>query len=146
MIRAPQWVAVAGLAAQLAACEPAGTPVPGRWYTAEQVAQGGQVFAAQCAGCHGLQAQGTPDWRRRDAAGQLPPPPLDGSAHAWHHARDELRDYILGGGVPLGGSMPGFRGLLTDAEVLAAIAWFQSRWPDEIYSRWAQMHPPGDAR
>jgi len=119
--------------------------MPGRWYTQAQVEAGQLLFQASCAGCHGLQAQGTPQWRQRDAAGNLPPPPLNGSAHAWHHSRAQLRDYILDGGIALGGTMPGFRGQLSDADVLSAIAFFQSQWPEEIYTRWAQMHPLAEA-
>jgi len=32
--------------------------------------------------------------------------------------------------------MPGFAELLSDAEIDAVIAWFQSFWLDEIYAAW----------
>jgi mono/diheme cytochrome c family protein len=127
----------------LAGCgESSDTPLPGRWYTASQVETGRELFRSQCAGCHGLEAQGTADWRRRDADGNLPPPPLNGSAHAWHHSREQLVEYILEGGVPLGGTMPGFAALLQGRQALAVVAFFQSTWDDEIYARWVSMYPP----
>jgi len=121
---------------------PAEVPLPGRWYTATQLDIGREVFRTHCAGCHGLEAQGTTQWRQRDAAGNLPPPPLNGSAHAWHHSRNQLKQYILEGGAPLGGTMPGFANVLEDGQALAAIAFFQSTWGEEIYARWASMYPP----
>jgi mono/diheme cytochrome c family protein len=32
--------------------------------------------------------------------------------------------------------MPAFAESLSDEQVLDAIAWFQSRWSDEIYAAW----------
>ena len=122
-----------------AGCAPeTASTVPGRWYTATQVSDGQAAFRQHCAGCHGLQAQGVPDWRERDAAGRLKPPPLDGSAHAWHHPLAELQTTILEGNAALGGDMPGFGGALSEAEALAVIAFFQSLWTDDIYARWAE--------
>ena len=120
-------------------------PLPGRWYTVGQLESGRALFRRQCAGCHGLDAQGTENWRQRDAAGNLPPPPLNGSAHTWHHSREQLRDYILEGGVALGGTMPGFAQSLEESDALAVIAYFQSTWDDSVYKRWAKMYPPTSA-
>ena len=137
-----------GVLAWLLGCERAAdrpeATLPGRWYTAGQLEAGRELFRSRCAGCHGLQAQGTADWRRRDAAGNLPPPPLNGSAHAWHHSREQLRDYILDGGAAVGGTMPGFSALLDDRDVLAVIAFFQSTWDETVYTRWASMYPTAD--
>jgi mono/diheme cytochrome c family protein len=122
---------------------PVDAPLPGRWYTAGQLDSGRDLFRRHCAGCHGLEAQGTADWRRRDAAGNLPPPPLNGSAHAWHHSRDQLQAYILAGGQPLGGTMPGFANRLDERQAIAVIAYFQSTWDDQTYLRWVSMFPTG---
>ena len=110
--------------------------VDGRWYTAAQVAQGRELFHRHCASCHGPQAEGTAQWRTPDSAGNYPPPPLNGSAHAWHHSLEALERTIAVGGAPFGGVMPGFAGTLSEAERLATIAYFQSHWPSEIYDRW----------
>ena len=117
-----------------------GTPVAGRWYSVEQVQTGSRVFQEQCAQCHGAQAQGiTADWRARLEDGSFPPPPLNGSAHAWHHPLSVLLQVINQGGVPLGGQMPAFANRISDTEKLAAIAYFQSFWKDDIYGNWEQM-------
>ena len=114
--------------------------VIGRWYTPEQLALGAQVFARNCAECHGSNAEGTvADWRERLDDGSFPPPPLNGSAHAWHHPREVLLTVINNGGIALGGKMPAFESVLSEEEKLAAIAYFQDFWSDEIYANWMEM-------
>jgi mono/diheme cytochrome c family protein len=111
-------------------------PTTGRWYTAGQVAEGGPVFARHCAVCHGERAEGAEEWFRRLHDGRWPPPPLNGTAHAWHHPLWQLRSQIRDGSDPAHGNMPAFGAVLTDAEIDAVIAWFQSQWIDEIYDAW----------
>jgi mono/diheme cytochrome c family protein len=36
--------------------------------------------------------------------------------------------------------MPGFAKQLDDQQVLAVIAWIQSKWPEEIYRIWHDRH------
>lgn len=122
----------------LVGCEQ--TPATANRVTDPQVlAQGGRVFQANCAVCHGARAQGAPNWQRPGVDGKYPPPPLDGSAHAWHHPRAALRQVIKEGTISAGGNMPAWGGKLSEAEIEAVIAWFQSHWPDEIYAAWAEM-------
>lgn len=133
----------------LSSCNPApqstsedfpGSDPTERWYSQAQVATGAQVFANNCAVCHGDSAQGTAeDWRERLDDGSFPPPPLNGSAHAWHHPRSLLIQVINEGGVAFGGKMPGFEEALSDDEKFAAIAYFQNFWSDGIYADWVQM-------
>jgi mono/diheme cytochrome c family protein len=112
----------------------------GRWYTAQQLDNGAQVFGANCAVCHGDQAQGlTADWQSRQADGAFPPPPLNGSAHAWHHPVSVLLGVIEAGGEDLGGKMPAFESVLSQDERMAAIAYFQSFWSDDTYLDWEDM-------
>ncbi len=114
--------------------------IAGRWYSTDQVALGTEVFAQNCAVCHGTSAEGTvEDWRQRLDDGSFPPPPLNGSAHAWHHPTPMLLQVINNGGEAFGGKMPPFEDVLEDSEKLAAIAFFQSFWTDEIYAQWEQM-------
>jgi len=117
-------------------------PDTGRWYSAEQLERGKQVFAENCAACHGPDAASTPDWKKTDANGKYPPPPLNGSAHAWHHDLDLLRRTVREGGVKIGGQMPPFGDRLSSEDIDAAISYFQSKWPDEIYRKWAGRFPP----
>ena len=118
---------------------PAGAPVKPPWFTDEQVEEGAVVFRENCATCHGAKAQGTFNWRKRDAEGRLPPPPLNGNGHAWHHSRDVLRRVVREGGQPMGGSMPGFADKLSGKQIDQVIAWVQSNWSTEIYQRWQEI-------
>lgn len=112
----------------------------GRWYNAAMVEQGQQVFSEHCQSCHGAKAAGlTADWRKPLADGSYPPPPLNGSAHAWHHPLSQLKRTLVNGGIPLGGVMPAFGQVLDETEMDAAIAFFQSQWSDEIYAQWAEI-------
>ena len=111
-----------------------------RWYDDKMVASGSQLFQQNCAVCHGANAQGTLEWKKSDASGHYPPPPLNGSGHAWHHSIPQLARSIKEGGIQLGGVMPGFGGQLDDQQILAVIAYFQSKWADEIYRAWHNRH------
>ena len=107
-----------------------------RWFNQPIVDMGDRLFQQHCAVCHGSKAEGTREWKKPDANGHYPPPPLDGSAHAWHHSIPQLARSIKEGGIRLGGVMPPFGDQLSDEQVLALIAYFQSRWPDDIYRVW----------
>ena len=113
--------------------------VPGRWYTAAQVEAGAPLYQAYCAVCHADDGSATDDWRTLDANGNYPPPPLNGTAHTWHHPLQMLDLTIVNGGAEYGGVMPGFGAALSVDDRLAIIAWFQSLWSDEIYARWADI-------
>ena len=107
-------------------------------FDARQVALGQRVFAHSCARCHGANAEGAPHWRRPDVTGNYPPPPLNGSGHARHHPLSMLR-HVIRNGSPGGGNMPAWGGRLSEREIDAVIVWFQSRWPDEVYSAWREI-------
>ena len=110
-----------------------------RWYSVEQVASGRKLFGEHCADCHGINAEGTPTWRKPDASGNYPPPPLNGTAHAWHHSLSVLDGTIVNGGAAMDGVMPGFGNLLDREQRLSVIAYFQDFWSDEIYRRWQEI-------
>jgi len=109
-----------------------------RWYAFQHVTQGAKVFQENCAACHGKQGNGGANWKQMGTDGKYPPPPLNGTGHSWHHPLNMLF-YTVKNGSPGGqGNMPAWKDKLTDDEIVAAIAWFQSRWRDEIYQAWAQ--------
>ena len=110
--------------------------VKGRWYTPSQVQSGEKIYEEYCVECHKEQAQGTASWKERDQDGFYPPPPLNGTAHAWHHPMSILKKTIDEGGIPLGGKMPGFKDKLNEERKLAVISYFQNFWSDEIYKSW----------
>jgi len=133
----------------LAGCKPdspspAQKPAPmpivvARWYDAQRVSRGAEVFRQNCAACHGANAEGAPNWQKPGPDGKYPAPPLNGTAHAWHHPLASLKDTIRNGTARLGGSMPPWRDKLSEQDVESVIAWFQSQWPDELYAAWARM-------
>ena len=104
-----------------------------------RIARGAEIYRQNCATCHGERAQGAFGWERPGADGKYPPPPLDGSAHAWHHPYAQLKQTIREGTLRLGGSMPAWKGKLSEADTEAVIAWFQSTWPEPIYAAWADI-------
>lgn len=124
-----------------AAAEPAPSALSpaGRWYTPQQARAGAEVYRKYCVECHGQGGRGTAeDWRKMNTDGRFPPPPLNGTGHAWHHPRQTLLQTLTEGGEPLGGWMPAFGDRLNEEEMLAAIAYLQSLWPDDIYRNWLE--------
>ncbi len=134
----------------LTACSDSGKPAPAGPGTVNvavarlavepaDVARGGQLFKQHCASCHGERAQAAAGWERPGVDGKYPPPPLDGSAHAWHHPAAALKDVIANGTQRIGGNMPPWRDKLSEADIEAVIMYFQSLWPAEIYQAWADL-------
>ncbi len=113
-----------------------------RWYDQQQVARGADLFAQNCASCHGAKGEGMKNWKTPDANGVYPPPPINGTGHAWHHDLALLRGTVKKGGKPVGGVMPPFGDKFSDEDVDAVIAYVQSQWPDRIYDAWASRAKP----
>ncbi len=111
-----------------------------RWYGKDQVDKGKSIFNTNCAICHGIDAVGAAVWRKPMADGRYPPPPLNGTAHGWHHNLDSLRRQINQGGSKYGGWMPAFAESLEADQVDAVIAYFQSFWSDQIYTAWLKRN------
>ncbi len=107
-----------------------------RVFSPEQVARGEKLFNEKCVDCHKKYAVGEPSWQRKDKDGKLPPPPLDGTAHAWHHPMEVLHKYIKKGGKEYGGTMEGYEGDLTDSEITDIVVWITSLWPKDVYDKW----------
>lgn len=107
-----------------------------RWYSDAQAEAGESVFNTNCSICHGIEAVGTSEWRKPLDDGKYPPPPLNGTAHGWHHPLTVLRRQINKGGMKYGGWMPALGDSLTDAQVDEVIAYVQSLWSDKIYAAW----------
>ncbi len=113
-------------------------PAP-RWYDEQMVERGRALFDGHCAQCHRSGARGTPEWRKRGPDGRLPPPPLNGTAHAWHHPAQVLMQVIMEGTLAQGGSMPPWRDVLSPDDGASIIAYLQSLWPEDIYQRWLDI-------
>jgi mono/diheme cytochrome c family protein len=109
-------------------------------------ALGQRVYAAQCAACHGTRLEGQPNWRDRAPDGRLPAPPHDASGHTWHHP-DELLFRITRHGVAKAANlrdyvsaMPAYDGMLSDAEIVAALSWIKAQWPADIRARHDELN------
>ncbi|PTR08093.1 mono/diheme cytochrome c family protein [Nitrosospira sp. Nsp5] len=102
----------------------------------EKIKRGEAVYRANCANCHGPNGEATPGWRNPGADGRYPPPPLDGSAHAWHHSTETLERMIRVGSPADIGGMPSWDGKLTNQQIDDVIVWIKSLWPDEVYDIW----------
>lgn len=103
--------------------------------SAEVIEQGRQIYADQCASCHGAQLEGQPDWKTPLPSGRLPAPPHDAGGHTWHHPDDILFRIVMEGTAAIVGGgyesdMPGFADLLSDAEIRAVLAYIKSTWPE----------------
>lgn len=114
-----------------------GTPLPPvPTLDASQINLGRQVYQAQCASCHGANAEGAPNWKTPDAQGNYPPPPHNDTGHTWHHSDRVLYEIIRDGfadplrpGSPK--RMPPFGDKLSNAEIRAVITYFKSLWSRE---------------
>lgn len=100
----------------------------------ERVQAGQEIYAANCASCHGASLEGQPDWRRRLDTGRMPAPPHDESGHTWHHPDTDLFTITkLGVGAVVPGyesDMPAFAETLSDADIVAVLAYIKSTWPE----------------
>lgn len=115
------------------------------WDDPAQLARGAEIYAENCASCHGAALEGEPDWRQRDAEGYLPAPPHDASGHTWHHPDEQLitittlgTEAVVGGGYR--SRMPGFSDALEEDEILAVLAYIKSTWPPEVIARHNQIN------
>jgi mono/diheme cytochrome c family protein len=105
-----------------------------------QVARGRAVYTQHCLECHGAGGKGLPgEWRMRDADGMFPPPPLDDSAHAWHHPTAVLLDVIREGSPPGQGKMPAWKDKLSEQDMQDVVVYIKSLWSDPVYALWSKM-------
>jgi mono/diheme cytochrome c family protein len=112
---------------------------------AEQVALGQQVYASFCAGCHGVNLEGQPNWRQRLTMGNFPAPPHDETGHTWHHADQWLFEIVKYGGkyhAPprYRSAMPAYHEMLSDTEIWAVLAFIKSHWSVAIRAQQAQQN------
>jgi len=103
----------------------------------EVVALGQDIYADQCAACHGARLEGQPNWRIRGEDGLLPAPPHVATGHTWHHDDKTLFTLTRYGlaslmeNAPPSG-MPVYEDVLTDDEIIAVLSFIKSTWPDDL--------------
>ena len=117
------------------------TPTSVNVSTAQPPPTGQQIFASNCAACHGAGGEGQPDWHIKKADGTLPPPPLNGDGHTWHHADGLLYRIVSQGGAlyeePGGdaifkSAMPAFGDILSHEEIIAVLTYIKELWGDRM--------------
>lgn len=100
------------------------------------LARGEVVYRTACTTCHGANLEGQPNWRMKDAEGNLPAPPHDKTGHTWHHSDEVLFNLVKYGPVfytpGYSGKMPAYEALLEDRDIKAVNSWIASTWPTEI--------------
>ena len=105
-----------------------------KWRDPVVTATGQTLYAANCAGCHGM-----PDGSAGPTTISRKAPPLhDETGHTWQHPDYALfrlvRDGIaVANCVPVDPElMPKFKGVVSDAELVAILSYIKSTWPDAV--------------
>ncbi|MGR3542238.1 MAG: c-type cytochrome [Hasllibacter sp.] len=134
-------LALAGAVLAAALLRPAGAEgVRLRPDDAAVTARGAEVYAAECAACHGAALEGQPDWRAAGPDGLRPAPPHDATGHTWHHddaTLFALTKHGLAGLMPNAppSGMPAYEGVLSDGEIVAVLSYIKSTWPADVRAR-----------
>lgn len=113
------------------------------------VASGKNIYATQCASCHGANLEGEADWRERLPNGRLPAPPHDKSGHTWHHPDIQLFKLTKRGPAAVVGGeyeseMPAYAGVLSDDEIIAVLSYIKSTWPPTVQARHDRINERGE--
>lgn len=132
-------IGLAGAVAAVARADGSGADADGVTFlgepvTAADLEAGRELYAENCASCHGEKLEGQPDWRRRLGNGRMPAPPHDETGHTWHHSDRKLFIMTKGGVSAIvpgyESDMPAFEGVLTDDEIADVLAYIKSTWPE----------------
>ena len=115
------------------------------WRDDALVAEGGALYAANCASCHGAALEGEANWQIRGEDGLLPAPPHDETGHTWHHPDAVLFALTKFGPASMAGddyvsTMPAYANILTDAQITAVLAFIKRQWPSDIQDRHDQVN------
>ena len=87
------------------------------------VAKGETLYNTNCSICHGIKGSGVIDDKSRTFLA----PPLDESAHAWHHTDGDLIDIILNGS-PRNPKMIAWKSILSEDDASSIVEYIKSLW------------------
>ncbi len=107
---------------------------------AVDIVAGEDLYAENCASCHGANLEGQENWQTPGEDGRVPAPPHDQTGHTWHHADQVIFEYTkLGGqavmaqkGMAFDSGMPGFGKQLSDQDIWNILGFVKSTWPQRI--------------
>ena len=91
----------------------------------------------QCASCHGVNLEGQDGWRDKMVDGVWLAPPHNQSGHTWPHPDALLFKLTKYGFAAMISSdykvsMPIYDDVLKDEEIVAALSYIKSTWPDDV--------------
>ena len=101
------------------------------------IENGKQIYAKNCASCHGVKLEGQKNWMSRLPNGLMPAPPHDETGHTWHHpdrylfmvTKYGIEEFI---GEKYPNNMPAYKDILNDEEIIAVLSYIKSTWPTKI--------------
>ena len=101
------------------------------------IKNGKQIYAKNCASCHGVNLEGQKNWMSRLPDGLMPAPPHDKTGHTWHHpdmylfmvTKYGIEEFI---GEKYPNNMPTYKDILRDEEIIAVLSYIKSTWPTKI--------------
>ena len=110
------------------------------------VTEGKLIYKRSCASCHGRRLQGQPLWQLQDQFAGRRAPAHDQTGHTWSHSDEDLFHMTLNGRFPSTPStvqsyMPAFRGLLTNQQIIATLAFIKATWPIGLRISQAMLNP-----
>ena len=114
-------------------------PSPG---AVRAVSRGAQLYAAECARCHGARLEGWDPRTRPDARTSRSAPSLGQAGHAWRHSDAELAAIMARGRKEAG--MPAFAERLGRDGIDAVLAYVKSGWPGSARAYQAALGSGGD--
>lgn len=110
---------------------------------ADTIAHGQRLFAQHCSPCHGQQAVGenpaNPMGGWNPQVGPVAPA-LNGTGHAWHHEPEYLFQTVRNGSTVQGSRMRGWKGAMSDYDMVAVIAYVQSLWPPRLQEAYTHRY------
>ena len=101
------------------------------------IENGKQIYAKNCASCHGVNLEGQKNWMSRLPDGLMPAPPHDETGHTWHHpdrylfmvTKYGIEEFI---GEKYPNNMPAYKDILSDKEIISVLSYIKSTWPTKI--------------
>jgi len=111
-----------------------------------RVELGKHLYRLHCASCHGRYLQGQPLWQLNDGDAGRRAPAHDESGHTWQHSDEALFHMTKYGRFDTTPAdarsfMPAFKDVLSDADILAVIAFIKRRWPLGLRVSQAMLNP-----